>query len=89
MSKQSDAKAEQGYSTTPKNCGNCAHRTFVLALLGYYKTANERSPGRYSVASYGQETKNSCGLGGFAIKKTATCQRHEWAEARTTQEPTA
>jgi hypothetical protein len=63
MSKQSEAKLAQGYSTKPMNCGNCAHRWFML--------------GRHGV-----EREQRCEIGTFAIKKTATCAKHEWKEAK-------
>lgn len=61
MSKQSEAKKEQGYvERAPQNvCGNCAH--YRSAMSDYY----------------GYESEKKCTLGGFAVKKLATCNKHE------------
>ena len=69
MSKQSDAKMDQGYSEKPfqKMCFNCKHFTFetVKSHIGwdniqYFKDANLR-----------------CSIGGFKVKKTALCYKWE------------
>ena len=68
MSKQSDAKAAQGYvaKAVPETCVNCCHlKMDLLQMEGAYgwkwtRCANLR-----------------CGIGGFAVKKMATCK--EWA----------
>ena len=63
MSKQSEAKEKQGYTpkATPRTCATCGH--FQMDTV-------ERE-------SFGQkwtEDKNlRCGIGGFAVKKMATC----------------
>jgi hypothetical protein len=80
MSKQSEAKQSQGYRTDPQNCGNCKNRQCDKALPDWMRRENERSVRPvWSVESYGQESKQRCGLGGFAIRKTATCTRWEAA----------
>ena len=66
LSPQAQAKFDQGYSTTPSNCGNCTHRTSTLAQPSW--TANP---------AYVQEKNLRCGIGKFAIRQTATCNRHE------------
>ncbi len=68
MSKQSNAKIEQNYNPnpSPKICSTCTN---------YQSDFVERT-------EYGQtwtdEKNKRCGIGGFAIKKTATCDRHEF-----------
>lgn len=72
MSKQSQAKEAQGYTTEPKNCGNCVWRKFDLELPAWMQAPE-------NIGHYGErhkvEVRQRCGLGGFAIKKTATCQQ--------------
>ncbi len=68
------AKDAQGYTTAPKSCGNCANRTCKRVLPEWMVQANERRGQKtYLLASHGVERDQRCGLGGFAIKKTATC----------------
>jgi hypothetical protein len=66
MSKQSEAKAAQGYA--PKflgTCGNCkyfeADIEEVIVFREVYKT----------------ESNLRCTIGNFAVKKTATCNKFE------------
>lgn len=79
MSKQSESKSAQGYRDKPLNCGNCAHRQFTIEIRGYYADRNARSlecggePIYTDIDRYGQEGASRCGLGLFAVKKTATC----------------
>lgn len=81
MSKQSEAKAAQGYTTVVINCGNCAHRTCDISILPWMEIDNRREISKgnkpfYSLESHGTERNQRCGIGGFAIKKTATCTKH-------------
>lgn len=70
MSKQSDAKEEQGYTLAQSNCGNCAH----------YRSEVETHPPHFSWAKpYTVESNRRCGIGGFAVKKTASCKRWDAA----------
>lgn len=64
MSKQSEAKERQGYQAkpVPATCVNCA----------YYASEFKQVKTRWGMP-YTKETNLRCGLGGFAIKKTATC----------------
>lgn len=77
MSTQSDAKLEQGYSDKPHNCGNCSRLKFEMALPRWMRDANSdacengRAP-RYG-KSYEEQKNLRCGIGGFAVKKTARC----------------
>ena len=67
MSKQSEAKLAQGYEhkPVPKTCVNCAH---YRSEISFVKSA-------YSSQGIRQEKDIRCGLGGFAIKKMATCNQ--------------
>ena len=81
-SKQAVAKAAQGYTTAVKNCGNCAHMTSERAIPQWMQKRNaeyERNgfPFTYRVETHGTEKNFRCGIGGFAVKKTATCAQHE------------
>lgn len=67
MSKQSEAKEAQGYvaKPVPSTCSNCKHyQSKVEVLRGYFQP-------------YEKESEIKCGLGGFAVKKTATCNMFE------------
>ena len=81
MSKQSEAKEVQGYTTAVRNCGNCAHLTSETVLPKWAVELNEdyerrgREP-RYRIPAYGVE-KRRCGIGGFAIKETAICNEYK------------
>jgi hypothetical protein len=74
MSNQSDAKAAQGYEPkpVPQTCMNCGHFKLDLALPKWKIERNLQCPGRYG-QEYAREKNLRCGLGGFAVKKTATC----------------
>jgi len=71
MSKQSEAKAAQGYTTDPRNCGNCGRRTFDLETPAWLirEGISHANPG------WLVEKNQRCGIGGFAIKKTARCDK--------------
>ena len=60
MSKQSEAKKQQGNRTKPVTCSNCAHHTSKIEVHSYWQVESERR----------------CGLGGFAVNKTGTCDEH-------------
>lgn len=67
MSKQSEAKINQGYNEKPipRTCGNCAkYESELVDLAPPYN-------------QYFAEKNKRCGLGGFAVKKTATCMKWE------------
>lgn len=75
MSKQSDAKAAQGYRLEASTCSNCHH---------YRSDLIEKSYGAFNGLHTWTEEKNKrCSIGLFAVKKTATCDR--WAAADQTQ----
>ena len=65
MSKQSESKESQGYTNTLKTCKNCQHMSKETEKLkGYF--------GNFTV-----DKKLRCAIGGFAVQKTATCNKHE------------
>lgn len=72
MSTQSKAKELQGYTTAQRGCGTCAHFTSDRALPGWM-----RGDDRYNIESHGSEKNLRCGIGGFAVKKTASCDRYK------------
>jgi ribosomal protein L37E len=63
MSKQSEAKVNQSYTTTQKNCGNCK----------YFTSRMEKS----SWGNHYNEKELRCSIGGFKVNKTAACNEHE------------
>ena len=65
MSKQSEAKAGQGYSESGPTCANCAE----------YRSEITPHPDVVWV----QEKNLRCAIGGFAIKKRGWCAQHKWA----------
>lgn len=77
MSKQSEAKAVQAYTTHTNNCENCKHLTFDKKLPAWMIGIEryESNFDRYSV-----EANARCGIGQFAVKKTASCLMHEGKE---------
>lgn len=60
MSKQSHAKAIQGYRVKPDTCATCIH----------YQSKIDH------VMAYQVESEKRCGLGGFAVNKMGTCNMH-------------
>lgn len=76
MSKQSEEKLNQGYNEKPipRTCANCA------------RYESESITHKHSFGEYTQEKNKRCGLGGFAVKKTATCLK--W-EAKLITQPSA
>jgi hypothetical protein len=66
VSKQRKAKKQQGYDPKPKQsvCQNCEHyqSDFVTQTANWGKDWTE-------------EKNKRCGIGGFAVKKTATCKK--------------
>lgn len=81
MSKQSDAKEKQNYQEKPvvAKCSNCRH---LLQDLHHFRSGvrieGENPDTRLYQTGYGGPTYSDnlrCGIGGFAVKKTATCDR--------------
>jgi hypothetical protein len=80
MSKQSEAKAHQGYDPkpVPNTCANCGHfaTTRELPKWEVKRNREESAAGhrpRYTIAIHGVEVKPRCTLGGFAVRKSGTC----------------
>lgn len=68
MSKQSDAKNFQNYRETPDTCSNCGH---------YESQMVERThSGWGGLRAWTEEKNKRCSIGGFAVKKMATCDLH-------------
>jgi ribosomal protein S14 len=66
MSKQSEAKARQGYvPKTVRMCQHCKH----------FKSDFIREP--YLGRVWIRETNLRCGVGGFKVKKTGACDQWE------------
>ena len=63
MSKQSHAKEMHKYNQKPvfPMCCNCKSYTFEMVDNGY---------------GYYIEKNKRCSVGGFSVKKTATCEKH-------------
>lgn len=76
MSKQSKAKESQGYrpKPSPRTCANCAAFRSDR-LLPYWMAERNREVGtkHFTLEQHGVEKNMRCGIGGFAVKKTATC----------------
>jgi hypothetical protein len=69
MSKQSEAKAKQGYiSVLERACSNCAHFKRDRILPKMYVAG-----GRFDKEENKVDANLRCGLGGFAVKKMGTC----------------
>ena len=64
MSKQSEAKKQQGYvnKAIPRTCCNCV----------YFRMEVEDTQTAWG-AAYQKEKNLHCFVGGFAVKKMATC----------------
>ncbi len=64
MSKTSDAKQAQGYidKAVPTNCMNCRS----------YRSDEVRQKGAFG--EWTREVNIRCAIGGFAVKKMATCR---------------
>ena len=68
MSKQSEAKKEQNYREAPDSCANC---------VNYESQLVEKTYGAWNgKQTWTEEKGKRCSIGGFAVKKMATCDRH-------------
>ena len=69
MSKQTEAKAAQGYHEECNRCGNCTHFVSDITTTTF---------------GYTSEKKLRCSLGGFKVKKFGGCSKHvrmeEWSK---------
>jgi hypothetical protein len=68
MSKQSEAKENQGYNPKPvlPICSNCKN----------YLSDSKEEQGAFG-GVWHKEINIRCGIGGFAIKKQGNCKLHE------------
>ncbi|HEX8610182.1 MAG TPA: hypothetical protein VF800_02755 [Telluria sp.] len=79
MSAQSKAKAAQGYDPKPEpnRCATCGHfkSDFVLPewMIKSNSVKARWSAPLYTLENDAVEKNARCGLGGFAVKKTAVC----------------
>lgn len=62
MSKQTEAKINQGFRKTPYTCSNCAH------------FSSQSSTNTYGWVG---EKQLRCLIGGFKVGKTNVCNKHE------------
>lgn len=62
MSKQSEAKAKQGYTKDVPKCSNCVNFSFDTEKVGW--------------GNYVLEKNLRCGIGMFKVNKTAACNMH-------------
>lgn len=71
MSAQSKAKADQDYDPKPDpaRCANCGHFQSDMLPPNWMRENDMRRDD----PSYHREKNLRCGIGGFAVKKTATC----------------
>lgn len=79
MSKQSEAKQAQGYRTEQHNCGSCKHRLSERVLPAWMRRENAEKGRTYDIERYGIDGNRRCGIGGFSIAQTATCNQWEAA----------
>ena len=77
MSKQSDAKEKQGYTSDVKKCATCKNFKFDLRVSLWMEDQNQQSPGKWPVKEYGIQKNKRCQIGGFAVKSTAVCNSWE------------
>jgi hypothetical protein len=67
MSKQSEAKAAQGYREEPKTCSNCVNFTSDHIEKSYQSFSG--------LQTWTEEKNKRCAIGGFVVKKMATCDQ--------------
>lgn len=69
LSKVQQAKGDQGYIDKPVHpmCMNCQHYT-----------SDQRLASEWMGTKYYAEKNRRCAIGGFAVKKQATCSQHEF-----------
>lgn len=68
MSRQSEAQKAQGYRpAAARQCANCMH----------YSSKTEEVKTKYNPRPWIKESEIRCTLGGFAVTRTAICDR--WA----------
>jgi hypothetical protein len=72
MSKQSEAKAAQGYvaKAVPRTCANCAK----------FLSDKVQKTSEWMKTTWVEEKNLRCGIGGFAVKKNGTCNLYSVKE---------
>lgn len=73
-SKQQQTKDKQGYEAkpVPKTCANCKSFRF--------DHVQTQQPSVWNKDGWWEDKNLRCDIGGFAVKKTATCNRFEMKE---------
>lgn len=75
MSKQSEARAAQGYMLKPRVCGGCKrYRSDMVLPIWAIEMYGPKADDKYKI-----EKNKRCGLGGFAVGKSACCSKWEAA----------
>ena len=62
-SKTQETKDAQGYTKKPQQCNSCKH----------YKSDVIKMPSGGYFSAYKIEKNKRCGIGGFAVQSTASC----------------
>ena len=70
LSKQAQAKIDQGFRKQPNQCGNCKHFESEIISVEY-------SGWDGKTESYPEERSKRCALGGFAVGKSNVCNKFE------------
>lgn len=79
MSKQSEAKKAQGYTTEPSNCAGYRNLTSDRILPAWMRGRPEYEK---NFERHASERNFRCSIGGFAVKKTAVCNEFKKKEAK-------
>ncbi len=69
ISKQAQAKFDQGYRKKPNCCGNCVNYESEMVEKEY--------KGTFSNSKWMEEKNMKCLLGGFAVTKSSICDKHD------------
>ena len=77
MSKQSEARHNQGYSATAPTCIQCQRLKFDMVMPTWMVKCNKEDVERGRSPTYSDDNvikKNlRCGIGGFAVKQRGSC----------------
>ena len=77
MSKQADAKKQQGWRKTPRTCANC--KSFTSKV--------EQVKSEWSNHFWVKESELRCTVGGFKVGKRNTCDLWDSASLSTPEQP--
>lgn len=84
MSKQSEAREEQGYKHKGPRCGTCRHFTsdsipipWMVKMNDEFVNAGRPVPYDLTLPANQNERNLRCMIGGFAVKKNGHCKRYE------------